>query len=153
MSSYTWIVPSPAVSSNVAAPSNVTSSSRLRGRSARALDLVLDLGDFVDAPDGTWLESDDSRTAVIIQLESFYNKWWGDSSSGSFLREILSADIQTVSQVRDECLRALQVMVAEGVISNLSISTEEDDLGRAAFILDYTDRASGRPVDLALVPG
>lgn len=152
MSSYTWVIPSPAPTANSAAPSNLAPSSTLRSRSSRSLDLVIDRGDFVDAADGTWLESDDSRTAVLIQLESFYNRWWGDPSSGSFLREILTGDIQTVSQVRDECLRALQVMVTEGVISNLSVSTESDDRGRAAFIIDYTDRASGRPIDLALVP-
>lgn len=153
MSSYTWVIPQPSSSSTPGAPTNLASSSVLRARNARALDLVIDGGDFVDAPDGTWLESDDSRTAVVMQLESFYNKWWGDPPSGSSLRQILSDDIQTVSQVRDECLRALQPMVTEGVISNLSITTESDDRGRAAFILDYTDRASGRPVDLALVPG
>ena len=43
------------------------------------LDLVIDpiTRDFVDAPDGGWLEGTDARTQVLFQLESIFLAWWG----------------------------------------------------------------------------
>lgn len=120
-----------------------------------ALDLVIDplTRDLIDADDGGFVESADSRTAVLFQLQSIYLAWWGDPFSGSRIREILSGEAPGGAQeVRDEALRALQVLVDEGIISDLGVDTDTDENGRAVIVLGYTDRASGRRVDLAYVP-
>ena len=154
MSAYTWVIPSPAPVVSGSGGSSSGSSTAIRGRALRSIDMMFDpyTRDFIDTDDGEWAETDDSRTAVMMQMESARDRWWGDPTAGSFLGVILAADIQTAAEVRDEALRALQALVDEAVITGLTVEIEQDEMGRAAFVLSYTDRQSGRPVDLALVP-
>lgn len=39
--------------------------------------------DFIRTAAGEWEESEDSRTAVLFQLEQAYGLWWGDPETGS----------------------------------------------------------------------
>lgn len=122
-----------------------------------ALNLVIDplTGDLVDAADGGFLASTDSRTAVLFQLESRFLTWWGDPFAGSRIREMLASgdDVPISGQsLRDETLRALQPLVDDGIISDLKVALDLDENGRKVVLLAYTDRTSGRPVDLAYVP-
>jgi len=120
-----------------------------------ALDLVIDPStrDLIDSDDGSFVESTDSRTAVLFQLEARFLSWWGDPFSGSRIRAILAGDDPATStDLRDECLRALEGLVVDGIISELTVALDVDENGRVVVLLAYTDRTSGRPVDLAFVP-
>lgn len=155
MGEFTWNVPSPPSS----APSIGTSSTggpTGGGVLAQgALNLVIDpiTRDLIDTDDGWFLESTDSRTTVLWQLEAAYQAWWGDSTSGSRVHAIIRGEEPaTPEDVRDEALRALQELVADGIISDLAVVLDTDEAGRVALILNYRDRASGNLVDLAYVP-
>jgi hypothetical protein len=120
-----------------------------------ALELVFDplTRDLIDAPDGWFVEGTDSRSTVLWQLESRYQAWWGSPFDGSRIRDILSGDdTATPQDLRDEVLRAMQVLVDNGIISELAVALDTDEGGRVVVILHYRDRASGRLVDLACVP-
>lgn len=120
-----------------------------------ALNLVIDpiTRDLVDTPDGWFAEGTDSRTIVLWQLEATHNAWWGDPASGSRIRAILAGDDPgDINDVRDEVGRALQELVKDGIISDLSVSVDKDEAGRNALILNYRDLSSGELVDLAYVP-
>jgi hypothetical protein len=119
------------------------------------LDLVIDpmTRDFVDAPDGGWLEGADSRTQVLFQLESIFLAWWGGPFDGTRIRVILAGDDPaTATDLRDEVLRGMQALVDAGVISELAVALDTDEAGRVVIVLNYRDRSSGRLVDLAYVP-
>lgn len=122
------------------------------------LDLAFDptTHDFVDSSDGTWLETTDSRTSVIFQMESTLNGWWADASQGSRIREIIEArdveDPADISELVDEVKRCLQVLVDESVIVNLTVTLEADEVGRPVILMMYLDRSSGQRVDLSYVP-
>ena len=109
--------------------------------------------DFTDTDTGDWDETEDSRTAVLMQLEIRLNEWAGDPSAGSRIHAMLEDTTPTTAEaIRDEALRALQVLVDEGMIDGLAITIDQDELGRATFVLYYKDRASGRAVDLVYSP-
>jgi hypothetical protein len=120
-----------------------------------ALELVFDptTRDLIDAPDGWFVEGTDSRSAVLWQLESRYQAWWGSPFDGSRTAEILRGDDPATPQdLRDEVLRAMQALVSAGILSDLAVALDTDEAGRVVVILNYRDRASGRLVDLAYVP-
>jgi hypothetical protein len=120
-----------------------------------ALDLVFDptTRDLIDAPDGGFVEGTDSRTAVLWQLESKLGAWWGSPPDGSLVDAIVAGDEPaTANDLRDEALRALQVLVDEGIISELQVALDTDEAGRTVVLVNYRDRSSGRLVDLAYVP-
>jgi phage gp46-like protein len=126
-----------------------------RSFGAAVLDLQIDplTRDLIDTSDGSWAETADSRTSVLFQLETTYGAWWADPTAGSRIRAILTGnDPGGAAEVRDEALRALQVLVDDGVITDLAVTLDTDENGRAALLLAYRDRASGRPVDLSYVP-
>jgi hypothetical protein len=120
-----------------------------------ALELVFDplTRDLIDAPDGWFVESTDSRSAVLWQLESHYEAWWGSPFDGSRIVAILRGDDPATAQdLRDEVLRAMQALVTDGLISELTVGLDTDEAGHVVVILNYRDQASGRLVDLAYVP-
>jgi hypothetical protein len=120
-----------------------------------ALELVFDpvTRDLIDAPDGWFVEGTDSRSTVLWQLESHFQAWWGSPFDGSRIAAILRGDDPATPQdLRDEALRALQVLVSSGTISDLAVALDTDEAGRVVIVLNYRDRASGRLIDLAYVP-
>lgn len=162
MSTYSWQLPAPPT---VAPPSNgsgqaasgayASSTADLNGQLDAAFDpLTLDL---IDTDDGGILETTDSRTAVLWQMESVYNAWWGDPRVGSRLREILSAEGDReppeMIEIIDETKRCLQPLVDDGLISQLLVAEDADDqTGAPAALLTYRDPSSGHPADIAFVP-
>lgn len=120
-----------------------------------ALELVFDpiTRDLIDSPDGWFVEGTDSRSTVLWQLESTFMAWWGGPFDGSRLRAILRGDEPATPQdVSDEVLRALQLLVDAGRISELGVTLDTDENDRVAILINYRDRSSGRLVDLAYVP-
>jgi hypothetical protein len=109
--------------------------------------------DLIDAADGGFLESTDSRTAVLFQLESHYRGVVGRPVRGQphprdprERRRSRSAD-----DLRDETLRALQPLVDDGIISDLAVELDTDENGRTVVLLLHRS-GERRPVDLAYVP-
>lgn len=122
-----------------------------------ATDTAIDFAthDYIDDGEGSWLETEDSRATVLYQLECRYGAWFGDPTAGSRLKELLERSDPTSSiELRDEALRALQVLVDSGVISELVVTIDEsgDEAGRAVILLHYRDRTTGDPVDVAYSP-
>lgn len=119
------------------------------------LDLVIDplTRDFVDTDDGGWLEADDSRTAVLLQLAESADAWWAEPRVGSRVPELLTrAEPATAEEFRDEVARALQVLVDEHVIAELSVAITHEETGRVQLELAYTDVGSGSRVDDLTIP-
>lgn len=110
--------------------------------------------DFVDDGKGGWVEIDDSSTAVMCQLDAREGAWWGDPASGTRNKEILESEVPTLAELLDSTKRGMQALQAGGVISTAAISTLEEDTARgyAALYLQWTDRRSTRPADLAYSP-
>lgn len=154
MSTWSFVVPSlPAPASPVGPTGSSIATTVFRA--GAAFDLAIDpmTLDFIDADDGTWVETTDSRTMVIMQIESTLNAWWGDATAGSRLHAILSnATEQDVKSIVDELKRCLQPLVNDSVIETLNVSSDVDEAGRPVLLMTYTDRSTGRLLDLKYVP-
>ena len=152
VSDYTFFLPSPPASS---------SSPPVSGAPARQLatfgltDQEFDprTRDYVDTEDGAWSEVTDSRTSVLMQLESRLNEWAGDETAGSLIRAKLeSGDPVSAGELRDEALRALQVLVGDGTLADLVVTIDEDEVGRVVIGLVYRDRATARRLEQLIIP-
>lgn len=153
---YTFPYP-PASSSDPGAsglPVNSTTQ-QLQG----LLDLAFDplTRDCVDAADGSLVETTDSRSAVLFQMQADLNAWWADPTQGSRIRAMLSAERGdgepvTVEDLVDEVKRCLQLLVDEGVIVDLVVKLDVDEAKRPVILMLYRDRSTGTPVDIAYIP-
>lgn len=111
--------------------------------------------DYIDTPDGAWAETEDSRTAVMLQLDCRYGQWAADPEAGSRIHAMLtSGEPVTPQMLVDEVMRALQLLVDDGIIADLEVAiADEDDVrGYIELSISYTDRASGHVVDVAYSP-
>lgn len=109
--------------------------------------------DYIDTSDGAWSEVEDSRTAVMLQLEIEYGKWHADPDAGSRIAELLTSEVPTdAATLALEVRRALGVLVSEGVIADLVVEVANEEWGSVELHLLYTDRASGQSVDGAYYP-
>lgn len=118
-------------------------------------DIEIDLAtrDYIDDGAGGWLESENSRAAVLCQLECRYGEWPGDPDSGSRIGAMMeSGDPVEPEALRDEALRCLQALVDAAIISDLVVELDQDQAGRPTLILNYRDRTTGNPVDVAYSP-
>lgn len=108
--------------------------------------------DYVDANfDGAWAETESSRTAVMMQLSIRYGEWFVDPDAGSRIPAMLEAGEPVLpAEIVDEARRALQLLVNDGVISDVAVAVGEFDSaeGRLQINISYTDQTSGQPVDL-----
>lgn len=121
-----------------------------------ALDIKIDprTRDYIRNADGSWLETDDSSTAVLCQLEAREGKWWGDPPSGSRNAEIMESELPEIEDLQDSTRRALQQMSAAGVITDVVVDVLDRDAaavaaGAGALQIYWRDRASQKPADLA----
>jgi len=122
-----------------------------------ATDIAIDFVTrrFITTSDGAWLETEDSRTAVLLQLEIEEGTSYGDPTSGSKLAALRRRQAPaTLQEMSDETRRALQALVDAGIISDLVVvpQGERDETGRGVIIINYRDRTSGHPVDVAYAP-
>ena len=112
--------------------------------------------DFVDAPDGSWVEDPTSTTAVLCQLDGEEGLWWGDPTAGSKNKAILRSDLPTAPQLVDSTTRALKAMAQAGLISDATVvenkADESNVLGLGDLFITWRDRATNRPADLAYAP-
>lgn len=120
-----------------------------------ALDLAFDpvTGDLVDGPDGAFLETDRADTAVLLQLTSHYQEWWGDADAGSLLHDLRAFQSDPETLLADEATRALAVLEREGLIDDIDVRVEEGRYGRANIATRFYDASTDSLVDLAMEPG
>lgn len=121
--------------------------------------------DYVDTDDGEWLETADSRTLVMIMLEQKLGKDWAAPGDGTRVKDSLEntdGDPTTTAFVVAETQRAMAVLAADGIVSDVTvIGTERiggieraivDEAGRQVIKVSWRDLASGSPVDLVYTP-
>lgn len=113
-----------------------------------------DSKDLIPSPDGWFYESADSRSTVAWEMDCIENAWWGDSKAGSQLKtmlEQLEAALEP-EEVRDEILRILAKLVQARLLETPHVIIEyvRTDMGSIPiFLINYVDKRSGRPVELA----
>lgn len=149
MGTFTWTVPAqPSPSPPVGSGSASTAAVRSRTFGLFDQEIDQETRDYIDTDDGAWSETEDSRTAVMLQLEIEYGKCWWDPDAGSRLAELLtSGDPTDAATLAVEVRRALGVLVTEGIISDLIVEVGSEEVGAVELHLSYTDRASGSTVD------
>jgi len=118
--------------------------------------------DYVDTDDGEWLETADSRTMVMCQIEMRLGEDFAAPDDGTRIKALLEDPdfIVTPAVVVAETRRALQVLVDAGIIGELDFGATEDthgnmivdEAGRFVLALSWRDLASGSPVDLVYSP-
>ncbi len=159
--SFSWRLPGPPTGDS--SPSNsATQNPTLRALRAGLLDQLLDpmTLDYVDTDDGEWEETADSRTTVLIMLETELEKSYSAPGDGTRIKEAFErGDPVTVGFVESEYKRAFGVLEKAGVLTGFSMrSTDErgkplvDHRGRFSPVLSWTDLATGSPVDLTYAP-
>lgn len=150
--SFSWTVPPvPAGSPLVPSGSASTRSNRTFGLYDQEIDQQTH--DYIDTDDGAWSETQDSRTAVMMQLEIEYGRWWVDPDAGSRIKALLTSEVPADAQsLAVETKRALGVLVAEGIISDLTVTILNEEYGLVELGLTYSDRASGQTVDGVYLP-
>lgn len=147
----------------VATPPSITQSATPRTLRGGALDMLLDpvTLDFIDTPDGEWRETADSRTIVLIMLETELARSYSAPGDGTRLKEFFEAgEPVTASFVESEYRRAMRILEAAGVITDFTMRSVDDKgnllvdarTGRFTPELHWIDLATGSPVDLVYAP-
>lgn len=162
MGVFTWTVPAPASSSpSSGSPSSIPNAEKhLKRRTFGFFDMEIDpeSRDYIDTTDGEWSETEDSRTAVMMQLDIRYGEWHADPDAGSRINALVESGMLMsdagILQLVDEARRALQVLVDDGIIADLTVDTGDIDFGagRVELTILYTDRSSGHVVDVVYSP-
>lgn len=115
-----------------------------------AIDPVL--RDLVIGTNGSFETVTHSGPAVILQLQSHLNKWWGDASAGSRLHDLNAFQRNPAVLVADEARRALGMLVDVGRIADVEVSATEDrSIGRSYVRTRFRDVSTGQRVD-TLIP-
>lgn len=128
-----------------------TSRSALGGSLDQLLDPVT--LDYVDTDDGEWQETADSRTLVMCMLEMRLGSSYSAPQDGTEIKAMLErGDPVTPAIVVADVERAMGLLVAEGLIEDVTTGTDTDEAGRFVLVLHWRDLANGSPVDLVYVP-
>lgn len=155
MPTFTWTIPepSPATSTTTSSSSVTTPPDALFGNFDQEIDPAT--RDYVDTPDGAWSETASSRSKVMCQLSIRWNSWPPDPEAGTRVPELLeSGEPITPEEVIDDTRRALQLLVEDGDIADLSVEvgTFDPEAGALLVEISYTDLSSGHTVELAYSP-
>lgn len=144
-------------------PSNLgASSAGLRTVLAGLLDQYLDpiTRDYVRTDNGEWLETPDSRTIVFIILETRLGKSYSAPGDGTEIADrIETGEPLTTANVEADIRRAMSLLEAAGVVGAVDVTGRDengeqlvDEAGRAAFLLNWIDLATGSPVEAVFRP-
>ena len=154
MATFSWRLPSPPAA--VVAPGTAAAQLQAQARTQLGafLDMVIDpvTLDYVDTDDGEWLETADSRTLVMIQIEMRLGEDFFAPEDGTRIKALLETGDPVTDQLAVlETRRALQVLVDAGIISEVQVTSKfEGEL--LTIICNWRDLASGSPVDLVYQP-
>lgn len=121
-----------------------------------AFDQVIDTAtlDYVETEDGEWKETEDSSTAVFVELRSREGAWFGDPTAGTQNLAIMEGELPTVDALVDSTKRGLRKLGAAGLIDNVFVKVEAEDAARGygEIWISWRDRASSKPGDLSYAP-
>ena len=151
MSTYSWHLPSPAIAAAASSSASLGSPATAKTALGGLLDMFVDpvTLDYADTEDGEWLETADSRTIVLCMLEIRLGSSYSAPNDGTSIKDKLDAgDPVTPDFVVAETSRAMQLLVDEGLIDEISVGTDTDQAGRFVLVLRWRDLANGSPVDL-----
>lgn len=123
-----------------------------------SLDRVIDPKtlDYVRLPDGTWADTADSRTIVLIALSVRLNGSPWDPEDGTQLAAMRERG-QSISPelALAETQRVGTALTRDGILSRFTASVRTaagtnrvDALGRLSILCNWHDLASGSPVNL-----
>lgn len=140
----------------------MATSATLRSQLGAPYDQYIDPAtlDYVDTDDGEWLETADTRTIMMIQLEVRLGTDITAPADGTRIKAMLeTGDPVTPEVIVAESLSAAQVLVDAGDISDVSATMVDeagrallDDEGRPVVAMAWRDLQSGSPVDLRYAP-
>lgn len=133
----------------------ITNTPTSRGALGGSLDQLIDpvTLDYVDTPDGEWEETADSRSLVMIMLEMRLGKSYSAPGDGTEIKDLLErGEPVTPAVVVADVERAMSILVADGILEDVTVGTDTDETGRFVLVLHWRDLASGSPVDLVYAP-
>ena len=130
------------------------------GAGAATTDMLIDpvTLDYVRAADGSWAETADSRTLMMLALELELGASPFDPQDGTTIAaRRRDGDPVTPDEVEAEALRVGDRLQRDGIIADFSVTVRDpagnllrDSSGRLVVALSWRDLASGSPVDLAI---
>jgi len=162
MSIYSFRIPGPPTLPPSAPP---TAGSAVMARSALGglLDQLIDpvTLDYVRTADGEWAETSTSQSIVLVMLETELGSSPFFPTHGTRIKALLrEGDPVSPETILAETLRAMNLLVLEGVIADVKAEVRDDEgnvlhdeSGRAVVRVYWRDLASGSPVDLSLQVG
>ncbi len=118
--------------------------------------------DYVRTSNGRWAETADSRTIVLIQLDTELGASPFFPADGTRIKAMLRAgEPLTLDQVQADMLRATKPLQLEGILSGLVVDVRDsngeplfDTAGHPLVIAHWRDLVGGSPIDLVLqIPG
>jgi phage gp46-like protein len=109
--------------------------------------------DLIDAPDGSFVQTDRADTAVMLQLDSHFGEWWGDPDAGSRLHDLRAFQTDPGPGLLDEATRALDVLVEAGRISDVEVTIDAVLPGRVDLSTRFRDASTGQLVETLVTPG
>jgi hypothetical protein len=107
-----------------------------------------DAGDYIDDGAGGFVETDTAAPAIRHQLLDVLGEWIGDPDAGRDRRGVAGrANTIREAEIEADTLRvALDVLVLEGLIEDVEITTDRDATGRFAFLITSRDTKSGETI-------
>jgi hypothetical protein len=159
---YSFRIPGPPVITPSPTPTGggaITTRSPLGGLFDQLIDPAT--RDYVRTDNGEWAETPTSESIVLIMFESELGASPFFPSDGTRIKALLrEGDPVTPEMILAETLRALQVLVADGVITDVHAEIRDadgnvfqDEAGRMVVRVRWRDLAAGSPVDLVLQLG
>jgi len=160
MPSYSFRIPGPPGIPPIVAPPVGVGGATMRSGFGAVLDLLINpvTLDYYRTDDGAWVETADSRTAMLIQLESEYAASPWNPGDGTRIKAMLrEGEPVSLDILQAETLRAGKVLQAEGILSDLTAEVRDslgnplvDETGRSLVRLHWRDLIAGSPVDLVV---
>lgn len=101
--------------------------------------------DLVPSDDG-WFEMDSTAVAAVVyQLEHEKDAWDGDPDAGSLVKKALElgATVDAQQYVLVETERALGVLAADDLISDVQVKSEASQFGRLVARTSFRDNSTG----------
>lgn len=101
-------------------------------------------GNFIRDGKGGWATTDTAETAVRLQQEMHYGKWWGAPGRGSRNtdpRNLTASD--RLAAAIDEERRTLRVLELDGRIADVRVIGEQPQPGRIVLRSTFRDVSTG----------
>lgn len=133
-------------------------TSTLTGGSDRLIDPST--RDYVRTANGEWVETQDSRTIMLIALSVKLGKSPFSPNRGTSVADAIArGELASPEFLQAEVSRSAGQLVAEGIITDLVVLVRDEDgeplvdeAGRQVVQTQYQDLASGSPINAVFTP-